>query len=85
VRCAALCLPSFTCRPRRRYSKEFKYRPAASPIVTETLKDGRVRVRGAAPTSGATPAPKPTAAKPKTGKRKTGKGKGKKKRAAAKK
>ncbi|KAJ7846197.1 hypothetical protein B0H14DRAFT_2446467 [Mycena olivaceomarginata] len=68
-----------------RYSKEFKYRPAASPVVTETLKDGRVRVRGAAPTSSATPAPKPTAAKPKTGKRKGGKGKGKKKRAVAKK
>ncbi|KAJ7349720.1 hypothetical protein DFH08DRAFT_742259 [Mycena albidolilacea] len=68
-----------------RYSKEFKYRPAASPVVTETLKDGRVRVRGAAPTSSATPAPKPTASKPKTGKRKTGKGKGKKKRVAAKK
>ncbi|KAJ7758313.1 hypothetical protein B0H16DRAFT_1313977, partial [Mycena metata] len=34
-----------------RYSKQYKYRPAASPIVTETLKDGRVRVRGAAPTS----------------------------------
>ncbi|KAJ7838102.1 hypothetical protein B0H14DRAFT_3141210 [Mycena olivaceomarginata] len=66
-----------------RYSKEFKYRPAASPIVTETLKDGRVRVRGAAPTSSATPAPKPTAAKPKTGKRKGGKGK--KNRVAAKK
>ncbi|KAJ7626944.1 hypothetical protein FB45DRAFT_795185, partial [Roridomyces roridus] len=32
-----------------RYSKEFKFRPAASPVVTETLKDGRVRVRGAAP------------------------------------
>ncbi|KAJ7611343.1 hypothetical protein DFH06DRAFT_930588, partial [Mycena polygramma] len=33
-----------------RYSKEYKYRPAASPIITETLKDGRLRVRGAAPT-----------------------------------
>ncbi|OBZ72198.1 Casein kinase I isoform alpha [Grifola frondosa] len=33
-----------------RYSKEYKFRPAASPIVTEQLKDGRVRVRGAAPT-----------------------------------
>ncbi|KAJ7190792.1 hypothetical protein GGX14DRAFT_310256, partial [Mycena pura] len=32
-----------------RYSKEYKYRPAASPIITEALKDGRVRVRGAAP------------------------------------
>ncbi|KAJ7678442.1 hypothetical protein B0H14DRAFT_3908502 [Mycena olivaceomarginata] len=68
-----------------RYSKVFKYRPAASPIVTETLKDGRVRFRGAAPTSSTTPAPKPTPAKPKTAKRKGGKGKGKKKRVAAKK
>ncbi|KAJ6545214.1 hypothetical protein B0H19DRAFT_1266680 [Mycena capillaripes] len=50
-----------------RYSKEFKYRPAASPIVTEMLKDGRIRVRGAAPTSSATPTPTPT--KPKTKKR----------------
>ncbi|KAI0763344.1 hypothetical protein BD413DRAFT_484506 [Trametes elegans] len=32
-----------------RYSKDYKFRPAASPIVTERLKDGRVRVRGAAP------------------------------------
>ncbi|KAI6142748.1 hypothetical protein BKA82DRAFT_4190327 [Pisolithus tinctorius] len=34
-----------------RYSKEFKYRPAASPIITERLKDGRVRLRGAYPMS----------------------------------
>lgn len=34
---------------RRRYSKQHKYRPAASPIVHEKLKNGRVRVRGAAP------------------------------------
>ncbi|TCD63947.1 hypothetical protein EIP91_004757 [Steccherinum ochraceum] len=33
----------------QRYSKEYKFRPAASPIVTERLKDGRVRVRGAHP------------------------------------
>ncbi|KAF8881765.1 hypothetical protein BD779DRAFT_1388625, partial [Infundibulicybe gibba] len=33
-----------------RYSKEYKFRPAASPVITETLKDGRVRVRGAPPT-----------------------------------
>ncbi|KAJ7466876.1 hypothetical protein FB451DRAFT_1178141 [Mycena latifolia] len=26
-----------------RYSNEFKFRPAASPIITETLKDGRKR------------------------------------------
>ncbi|KZP02637.1 hypothetical protein FIBSPDRAFT_826379 [Athelia psychrophila] len=30
-----------------RYSKEHKFRPAASPVVTEKLKDGRVRLRGA--------------------------------------
>jgi len=34
----------------QRYSNEFKYRPAASPIVTEKLKDGRQRIRGAQPT-----------------------------------
>ncbi|KAH9847840.1 hypothetical protein C2E23DRAFT_740956 [Lenzites betulinus] len=34
-----------------RYSKEHKFRPAASPIITERLKDGRTRVRGAAPTA----------------------------------
>ncbi|KAF8549301.1 hypothetical protein OG21DRAFT_1421578 [Imleria badia] len=33
-----------------RYSKEFKFRPAASPVITEQLKDGRVRLRGALPT-----------------------------------
>ncbi|KZT02533.1 uncharacterized protein LAESUDRAFT_730020 [Laetiporus sulphureus 93-53] len=33
-----------------RYSKEYKYRPAASPIITEALKDGRTRLRGALPT-----------------------------------
>ncbi|KAI0791181.1 hypothetical protein C8Q75DRAFT_757032 [Abortiporus biennis] len=33
-----------------RYSKDYKFRPAASPIITEKLKDGRVRVRGAQPT-----------------------------------
>ncbi|KAF8837989.1 hypothetical protein BDN67DRAFT_972198 [Paxillus ammoniavirescens] len=51
---------SFTFRLRKnaepnvvhasRYSKEYKYRPAASPIVTERLKDGRTRLRGAYPT-----------------------------------
>jgi hypothetical protein len=29
------------------YSEEYKYRPAASPVITETLKDGRLRIRGA--------------------------------------
>ncbi|KAF8590820.1 hypothetical protein K439DRAFT_1166549 [Ramaria rubella] len=30
-----------------RYSREHKYRPAASPVITEKLKDGRTRLRGA--------------------------------------
>ncbi|KAK8853132.1 hypothetical protein IAR55_003833 [Kwoniella newhampshirensis] len=30
-----------------RYSDEFKYRPAASPVITEYLPDGRTRIRGA--------------------------------------
>ncbi|KAJ7510640.1 hypothetical protein B0H11DRAFT_1955584 [Mycena galericulata] len=62
-----------------RYSKEFKYRPAASPIITETLKDGRLRVRGAAPTTSALPTPTPMI-KPKSKKKGTKKrsGKGKK-------
>ncbi|EJD49445.1 hypothetical protein AURDEDRAFT_112609 [Auricularia subglabra TFB-10046 SS5] len=30
-----------------RYSRQFKYRPAASPIVTSKLPDGRTRIRGA--------------------------------------
>ena len=34
----------------QRYSKQHKYRPAASPIIYEKLKDGKTRVRGAAPT-----------------------------------
>lgn len=34
---------------RQRYSKQHKYRPAASPVVYEKLKDGRMRVRGAPP------------------------------------
>ncbi|KAH7333584.1 hypothetical protein B0J17DRAFT_675989 [Rhizoctonia solani] len=29
-----------------RYSHEYKFRPAASPIITEKLKDGRIRIRG---------------------------------------
>lgn len=33
----------------QRYSKQHKFRPAASPVITERLKDGRVRVRGEAP------------------------------------
>ncbi|KAG2336342.1 hypothetical protein BDR05DRAFT_1005970 [Suillus weaverae] len=30
-----------------RYLKDFKYRPAASPLIAERLKDGVVRVRRA--------------------------------------
>ncbi|GFZ48616.1 hypothetical protein JCM24511_06364 [Saitozyma sp. JCM 24511] len=30
-----------------RYSDEFKYRPASSPVITEHLPDGRIRLRGA--------------------------------------
>ncbi|KAK7037300.1 hypothetical protein VNI00_011291 [Paramarasmius palmivorus] len=56
----------------KRYSKEFKFRPAASPVITETLKDGRVRIRGAEPSKLSTPTPTPS---PKV----KGKKKGKKK------
>lgn len=30
-----------------RYSDKYRFRPAASPVVTEKLKDGRILVRGA--------------------------------------
>ncbi|KAL7411956.1 hypothetical protein BDY24DRAFT_416517 [Mrakia frigida] len=35
----------------KRYSPEFKYRPAASPVIKERLKDGsgKIRLRGANP------------------------------------
>ncbi|GLB38877.1 hypothetical protein LshimejAT787_0600390 [Lyophyllum shimeji] len=46
-----------------RYSKEHKFRPAASPIITETLKDGRIRIRGAGPTATSEPNPTPNVAK----------------------
>ena len=58
-----------------RYSKVYKFCPAASPIITETLKDGRVRLRRALPTPTETTTPvvmkkkKPGAGKA-TGKRK---------------
>ncbi|KAJ7767907.1 hypothetical protein DFH07DRAFT_808083 [Mycena maculata] len=42
-----------------RYSNELKFRPADSPIITETLKDGWKRVPGAAPTTSKPPLPKP--------------------------
>ncbi|KAK7455820.1 hypothetical protein VKT23_010854 [Stygiomarasmius scandens] len=55
----------------QRYSKEHKFRPAASPIITESLRDGRVRLRGAGPTQ--SPEPKPTPTTKKTKKRSKGK------------
>ncbi|THU90555.1 hypothetical protein K435DRAFT_968628 [Dendrothele bispora CBS 962.96] len=65
-------------RPRKpqilhaqRYSKEYKFRPAASPIITESLKDGRLRVRGAGPTESPEPKPTPSAKKTKKSKGKT--------------
>ncbi|EPQ50382.1 hypothetical protein GLOTRDRAFT_118339 [Gloeophyllum trabeum ATCC 11539] len=59
-----------------RYSKEYKFRPAASPVVTETLKDGRVRLRGAQPTFSTTPsaAPKSTKVSKRTKRSKRSKG-----------
>ncbi|KAL0573535.1 hypothetical protein V5O48_008420 [Marasmius crinis-equi] len=68
----------------KRYSKEFKYRPAASPIITETLKDGRLRVRGAEPTSSTETKPTPEVKKTKK-KKSTGTKKGKRTRQRAKK
>ncbi|KAF9471643.1 hypothetical protein BDN70DRAFT_551822 [Pholiota conissans] len=59
-----------------RYSKEHKFRPAASPIITETLKDGRIRLRGALQTPTAMPTPVV---------KKTRKGKGKGRRTGKKK
>ncbi|KAF8896921.1 hypothetical protein CPB85DRAFT_1328504 [Mucidula mucida] len=34
----------------KRYSEQFKFRPAASPIITEALKGGGTKLRGALPT-----------------------------------
>ncbi|KAG5637527.1 hypothetical protein H0H81_004223 [Sphagnurus paluster] len=68
-----------------RYSKEHKFRPAASPIITETLKDGRIRIRGAGPTPELIPMPTPARKiKKKNIKKKgtVGKGKGKAARAS---
>ncbi|KAK0433794.1 hypothetical protein EV421DRAFT_1373955 [Armillaria borealis] len=48
-----------------RYSDQFKFRPAASPIVTETLKGGGTRLRGANPTATARTTPTPTLEKKK--------------------
>jgi hypothetical protein len=63
-----------------RYSKDYKFRPAASPIITETLKDGRLRLRGALPTPTETTTPavmkkKKLGAGKATGKRKARKSK----------
>ncbi|KAG5650667.1 hypothetical protein H0H81_011444 [Sphagnurus paluster] len=44
-----------------RYSKDYKFRPAASPIITETLKDGCVRIHGAGPAPDPIPLPTPVA------------------------
>ncbi|KAF9045561.1 hypothetical protein BJ165DRAFT_1346668 [Panaeolus papilionaceus] len=67
-----------------RYSKEHKFRPAASPIITETLKDGRIRLRGATPTPPPVAEPVPTKKK-RTTKRKPGSKKRKAKTNAGKK
>jgi hypothetical protein len=39
----------FTCGHRYpyRYSNEYRFRPAASPVITEQLSDGRTKIRGA--------------------------------------
>ncbi|KAG9218376.1 hypothetical protein PLEOSDRAFT_1090887 [Pleurotus ostreatus PC15] len=34
-----------------RYSDEYMFRPAASPIIAETMKDGSVHFKGALPTA----------------------------------
>ncbi|EIW71783.1 hypothetical protein TREMEDRAFT_60698 [Tremella mesenterica DSM 1558] len=48
---AAVRLGSSQRKPKviyaSRYSEEHKYRPAASPVITEHLQDGRIRLRGA--------------------------------------
>jgi hypothetical protein len=45
-----LCPSEREADTRRRYSKEHQFRPAASPIITKTLADGRLRIHGAGPT-----------------------------------
>ena len=60
-----------------RYSKEHKFRPAASPIITHTLKDGRIKIHGAGPTTTATAAATPKVKKTTGNNRGRGKGKGK--------
>jgi hypothetical protein len=63
------------------YSKEYKFRPAASPIVTETLIDGRLKLRGALQTPTATPTP---VKKAKSKRKRTGTKRSKKTKKAAK-
>jgi hypothetical protein len=48
-----------------RYSKEHRFRPAASPIITQTLKDGRIRIHGAVPSATATASASPKVKKTK--------------------
>lgn len=60
-----------------RYSKEYKFRPAASPIITEQLKDGRTRIRGAEPTFRADERVASPTARPTAKAKVKGKGKGK--------
>ncbi|KAJ8462225.1 hypothetical protein ONZ45_g18014 [Pleurotus djamor] len=38
-------------RSNDRYSEEFFFRPAASPVITTTLADGSVHVKGTLPTA----------------------------------
>lgn len=40
-------MDEIVCRLICRYSDQHRYRPAGSPVITETLKDGRLRIRGA--------------------------------------
>ncbi|KAK0186346.1 hypothetical protein F5146DRAFT_1124166 [Armillaria mellea] len=54
-----------------RYSDQFKFRPAASPIVTETLKGGGTRLRGANPTATSRTTPTSTLEKKKKRRRRS--------------
>jgi hypothetical protein len=49
-----VCLSSFPDAHANRlssYSREHKFRPAASPVITESLSNGKTRLRGATPTN----------------------------------
>lgn len=63
----------------KRYSKDYKFRPAASPVITETLKDGRMRLRGALPEPTQQPAKLAAVTKKKKRRPKAGKASGKRK------